>query len=307
MNKLIYILIVNYNNYKDTIDCLMSLENINYDNYKIIIVDNSSTNNSINEIRKFINNFNNNNIILLKSRKNYGFAGGNNIGIKYALDHGADYILLLNDDTTVEPNFISNMLKTAEEDLSIGIVGCKIKYYQNKNLLWYTGGKINWFKFIGNNEGIKSFDNGNYNEKKEITFATGCCMLIKRQVFEKVGLLPVEYFMYFEDVDFCVKVQDAGYKIVYEPSAVIYHKVGISSGGEESPFAIKWMTRNRIYFMNKYKYKVSKFNFNISKLYFYSTRYIRILQFFLKGDKKRAHAIIEGIKEGKIIIKERGL
>lgn len=301
MNKLIYIILVNFNNYNDTIKCLQSLQNINYKNFKILIVDNGSKNNSIEEISTYITD----NVIVLKSKENHGFAGGNNIGIKYALENGADYILLLNNDTEVEVNFLSNMLKTAEENENIGLVGCKIKYYNNKKLLWYAGGEIDWFKFIGSNTGIKNYDNKMIDKKKEITFVTGCCMLIKREVVEKVGMLPDEYFMYFEDVDFCVRVKEAGYKIIYEPTAVIYHKVGLSGGGEESPFSIKWCTRNRIYFMNKYKHKVSKINFILSKLFFYTTRYIRIIQFYLKGDKKRANAIIEGLKEGRKIVKER--
>ncbi|HEY8362340.1 MAG TPA: glycosyltransferase family 2 protein, partial [Tissierellaceae bacterium] len=210
-----------------------------------------------------------------------------------------DYILLLNNDTEVERNFLSEMLTTAEEDENIGIVGCKIKYFNDKNLLWYAGGEIKLFKYIGSNEGIKKIDNGFYDQKKEITFVTGCCMLIKRKVFEKLGLLSDECFMYFEDVDFCVRVQEAGFKIIYEPKAVIYHKVGKSGGGEESPFFIKWSTRNRIYFMHKFKYKVNRPQFLISNIFFYTTRLVRIIQYYLKGDKKRAIAIIQGIKEGR--------
>lgn len=301
MNKQTHIILVNYNGYKDTIECIKSLKNLKYNNYKIIIVDNASSDNSINELNHYVFK----NIILLKSDKNLGFSGGNNIGIKYALDNGADYIMLLNNDTEVEPNFLENMIEVAESDKSIGIVGCKIKYYDNKNLLWYAGGQVNWFKFIGEHFGMREEDNGQYDKFKEISFMTGCCMLIKREVIEKVGMLPDEYFMYFEDVDFCVKVQEAGYKIVYEPKAVIYHKVGISGGGEESPFSIKWCTRNRIYFMNKYKYKVTKAKLVLSKLFFYTTRVIRVVQYYFKGDKNRAIAIIEGIKEGRKLIKER--
>ena len=303
MNKQTHIILVNYNGYKDTIECIKSLKNLKYNNYKIIIVDNASSDNSINELNKYVGD----NLLLLKSNENLGFSGGNNIGIKYALENDADYVMLLNNDTEVEPNFLEYMINAAESDKSIGIVGCKIKYYDNKNLLWYAGGQVNWFKFIGEHFGMREEDNGQYDKFKKISFMTGCCMLIKREVIEKVGMLPDEYFMYFEDVDFCVKVQEAGYKIVYEPKAVIYHKVGISGGGEESPFSIKWCTRNRIYFMNKYSYKVSKGKFILSNLFFYTTRFIRIIQYYLKSDKKRANAIIEGIKEGRKFVKEREL
>jgi hypothetical protein len=302
MNKKIYIILVNYNSYQDTIECIESLKQINFDSYKIIIVDNASTDESVNKLINYADD----RLVLLRSNKNLGFSGGNNIGIKYALDDGADYVLLLNNDTIVEPDFLQNMVETAENDKEIGIVGCKIKYNGDRNLLWFAGGQVNWFKFLGEHFGKRELDDGKYDKLIEVSFVTGCCMLIKREVIEKVGMLPDEYFMYFEDVDFCVRVQEAGFKIIYEPKAVIYHKIGISSGGEESPFSIKWSTRNRIYFMHKFKYRVSRPQFLISNIFFYTTRLVRVIQYYLKGDKKRAIAIIEGIKEGRnMIIKGR--
>ena len=291
---LVYIILVNYNGYKDTIECVNSLKGINYSNYKIVIVDNASTNNSLEILKQTLNN-----CIIIESKKNLGFAGGNNLGIKYALKSNADYVLLLNNDTLEEPNFLNNMINSFNKDEKIGLVGCKIMYYPEKDKIWYGGGYINWFKFIGIHCGMKQIDKGQCDTEKEIDFMTGCCMLIKREVFEKVGLLSEEYFMYFEDVDFCVKVKDAGYKIWYNPEAAIYHKVGFSSGGEESTFSIKWGTRNRLLFMNKYKNKVSKVSFALSKMFFYSTRMIRYIQYKFQGREDKARAIIEGIKYGR--------
>jgi GT2 family glycosyltransferase len=138
-------------------------------------------------------------------------------------------------------------------------------------------------------------DEGQCDNQREIDFMTGCCMLIKKEVFQKVGLLSEDYFMYFEDVDFCVKIKNFGYKILYNPKAMIYHKVGFSSGGEESPFSIEWCTRNRLLFMNKYKNNVSRFRFMLSKMFFYSTRYIRFFEYSLKREKNKARAILKGI------------
>lgn len=293
MNKRVFIIVVNYNNYNDTIECVESLKDIDYENYQIIIIDNGSQNDSYDELKKKLPN-----CLIMRSDKNLGFAGGNNLGIKYALTNGADYILLLNNDTIVEKDFLTYMVKAAEEDEKIGIVGGKINYYDKKDCIWFAGGKIDWLKFRVEHIGQREIDRGQYDKRCEITFMTGCCMLIKRKVFEKVGLLPEEYFMYFEDVDFCVRASEAGFKIIYEPKAKIYHKVGFSSGGEESPFALRWNNRNRILFMKKYKYNVKKWSFIFTILFFIVTRCIRIIQFAIEGDIARAVAIIKGIKEG---------
>ena len=288
---LVYIILINYNGYKDTIECIKSLREIHYKNYKIIIVDNASTNNSISYLNQSLED-----CIIIESKDNLGFAGGNNLGIEYALNNEADYIMLLNNDTVVEAHFLENMLNKFTEGNKVGIVGCKIMYFPKNNIIWYGGGYIDWFKFIGEHYGMREIDKGQCDEEKEIDFMTGCCMLIKKEVFQKTGFLSKDYFMYFEDVDFCVKVRDAGYKILYNPKAIIYHKVGLSSGGEESPFAIKWGTRNRLIFMRKYMSKVPKFNYMLSNIFFYITRIIRYIQYILKKDNQRAISIIDGIK-----------
>lgn len=289
--KQVYIILINYNNYKDTIQCVASLRKINYNSYTIVIVDNSSMDDSAAHLKSELKD-----CILIESKKNLGFAGGNNIGMKYALKKGADFILLLNNDTLVEKNFLSNMVAAFSKGKDIGIVGCKIMYYPQTNKIWFGGGKIDWFKFIGIHFGMRENDTGQVDLEKEIDFMTGCCMLIKREVVEKVGGLPEEYFMYFEDVDYCVKVKEGGYKIWYNPKAVIYHKIGLSSGGEESPFAIKWCTRNRLIFMSKYKFKVNKIKANLSKKFFYMSRVIKYLQYSLKGESEKSKSILAGIK-----------
>lgn len=301
---LVYIILINYNGYKDTIECIQSLEKISYKNFEIVVVDNASTNDSIIYIKKSCEELLKK-CTIIESKSNLGFSGGNNLAIEYAIKNKAEYVLLLNNDTLVEPNFLDEMLNSFHKDEKIGIVGCKIMYYPQKNIIWYAGGKIDWFKFIVVHFGIGDIDKEQFNKEKEMDFMTGCCMLIKTEVFKKVGLLSNEYFMYFEDVDYCVKVRQANYKIWYNPKAVIYHKVGLSSGGEESSFSIKWNTRNRIIFMNKYRNKVKAFNLIISKMFFYSTRIIRYLQYIYIGEKVKSKAILEGIKEAWTVIKNK--
>lgn len=300
-SPLVYIILLNYNGYKDTIECCDSLSKITYDNYKIIIVDNNSTNDSEKILRERLNACH-----IMQTGKNLGFAGGNNYGIKYALEQKADYILLLNNDTIVESDFLDTMINAFCNNPNVGIVGCKINYFKEKNVIWYGGGNVNWFKFVGVHEHEKERDDEKIeNVQREVTFISGCTMLIKNEVFDKVGLLPEEYFMYMEDLDFCILVKDKGYKLIYEPKALIYHNVSLSTGGEYSPFSIQWGTRNRIIFMDKYKYKVSKAGYLSSILFFYSTRLMKLLGYLINGNKVKAKALMNGLKEGKNFLKNK--
>ncbi|MGG7153676.1 glycosyltransferase, partial [Clostridium neonatale] len=179
------------------------------------------------------------------NKENNGFAAGNNIGIKYALKNNSDYILLLNNDTIITENSIEKLIECLESDKSIGIVSSRIMYYDKPYKIWFSGGKIDWFKYICVHDSMNmEFTNNNGNIKTE--FISGCSMMIRKDVVNKVGLLPEEYFMYYEDVDYCKMVMDSGYKLMVCTESIIYHKVSASSGGEESAFSIKWSTRNRL-------------------------------------------------------------
>lgn len=293
MSPLVYIVIVNYNNYYDTIECIRSLDKINYDCYRIVIVDNDSTNDSERILRKAFPTYK-----VIQTGVNLGFAGGSNIGIKEALASGAEYILLLNNDTIVEKDFLDKMIECFERNPKAGVVGGKILNYYNKDNIEYAGGHINFFKFISVHDDFRKVD-----IDREVGFITGCLMLIKSETINHVGFLYEDYFMYYEDTDFCTRVAKAGYKMMYTPEAVIYHKVSRASGGNESAFSIKWNIRNRLIFMNKYKHEVGTANFFISCLYFYITRLARYFFYLMKKDNERANAVIEGINEGRKYIR----
>lgn len=293
MNKKVSIILLNYNGYKDTIEAVESLEKIDYDNYEIIVVDNESTDASYEILKEKLDK----NHILLKSGKNGGFAYGNNVGIKYALEGGAKYLLLINNDTAVEPDFLKRLIQTIEEEENIGLATGLILNYYNKEKVWYAGGEINWDKFygfhLGEGKNIKDIS----LEEKTISFATGCLMLIKADVLKEIGFLPEEYFMYYEDVDFCAKLQKGGYKIRYNPKVVIYHKISAASGEEESSFAVEWNTRNRLRFMKKYKAEVAKTKYYKGLIYFYATRIIKIISYLLNKRKDKAGALIKGLSK----------
>lgn len=260
MNRLIQskepsvaIILLNYCNYKDTIACVKTLKKINYTNYLILIVDNHSPNESL----KKLSALKDSGICIIDSGKNGGFAYGNNIGIRYALNIGMEYVLLLNNDTLVEPNFLSELITQGVQQAKGDIITCRIMYDFDKNKVWYAGGEIDW-----NNLRAKhySFDgSANLSDNlKEVTFISGCCMLISRTCIDKVGMLPEEYFMYYEDMDYCQHAKEEGAKLVYVPSSVIYHCVSAASGGSNSPFVIEWNNRARRKFYKKYKNNIEK-------------------------------------------------
>lgn len=294
-NKKIFIILLNYNSYKDTLECVDSIEKKEKNiNYEIIVVDNNSSDGSIKELS------NDNRFIFIETNENGGFAKGNNVGIKYAMEHDADYIMLLNNDTIIENNSISKLVEKLQEDDELGIIGSRIMYYSNPDIINYCGGHINWFKVSTNHENYKKIFIADEENFKYTEFITGCCMLIKREVIQKIGLLPEEYFMYYEDMDFCIKAKEADYKLGILTDSVIYHKVSISSGGENSAFSIKWGNRNRLIIMDKY----SKYTKGIlSKIIYYSTRILLWIKYIIIGEKKKAQAIIDGIVEGKRYLK----
>ena len=173
---------------------------------------------------------------IIANSENLRFAGGNNVGIKYALERNADYVLLLNNDTEVAPDFLPELVRAAENDKSIGIAGPKIYYYEGNKMIWFAGGKVEFWKGWISHIGIREPDYGQYDFAREVDYITGCCMLVKREVIEKIGKLDESFFIYGEDADWSLRASRAGYSLVYVPSSIIWHKVSASSGGNLSWF-----------------------------------------------------------------------
>lgn len=288
------IVIVNYNNYLDTIECLESLKSIDYKNYSVFLVDNGSQNESVKYLSKYITTFPKE-VFLLTTEKNLGFAGGCNLAIKKALELKYDYILLLNNDTIVEKDFLSKMISLSESRSDIGIVGCKIRYYNDKQKIWYAGGYISWFRFSGVHIGINEIDRGQYDKMKDVTFITGCCMLIKNEVLSRVGLLCEDFFLYNEDLDYCVRVMDHGYRLVYCPDSIVYHKVGQASGGEKSPFSIKCFVKSKKIFFKKNRRRVSFVRYYISYSLWFVFTFVKGVFAFFTGKVMVGRAYMEGL------------
>lgn len=269
----VFIILIYYKGKKDTIECLNSITKIDHQGFDLntVLVDNNP------EERIKINekDFNSIKLNVVKSSKNSGFSGGNNIGIKEALENKADYVLLLNNDTIVKDDFLTKLINFAESKKDAGIIAPKIYFakgyefhksrYKEKELgkvIWYAGGVMDWENVIGHHKGVDDVDAGQFNEKEETEFASGCCMLIKNEVFEKVGLLDEKYFLYYEDSDFSVKAKKNDFKIYFQPESIIWHKNAGSTGGSGSGIQDYYITRNRLLFGNRYAPMRSKIALN---------------------------------------------
>jgi hypothetical protein len=220
----IAMIVLNWNRREDTIECLQSLTGLDYLNCEFVVVDNGSTDGSVEAIQSAFPS-----IQLLINTENLGFAGGNNVGIRHALGGEADYIFLLNNDTVVDPALLDELVTTAEADPRIGLVGPKIYYYDQPDKLWYAGAREQWLRRIPATVGLDELDQGQYDQVRETAFIYGTAMLIHRRVLEDIGLFDERFFAYHEDADFCMRARQAGYRCVYNPRGVIWHKVSAAT------------------------------------------------------------------------------
>lgn len=256
------VIVVNWNRGKDTVECLKSLSRVSTFGFELttVVVDNGSTDDSL-ELLSKITNFT---FRLISLKENTGFVGGNNIGIKAALEDGADYVLLLNNDTLVDRGLIKELVKFAQKDRDGGVFVPKIyfapgfEFHKDRypkslqgRVIWYAGGLIDWNNVYGSNFGVDDVDRGQFDEVKETDFATGCALFTGRKVLEKIGYLNDKYFAYLEDVEFCLRAKKAGFKVIYVPTAYLWHKVAQSSG-IGSGLNDYFLTRNRLDFGLKY-------------------------------------------------------
>jgi GT2 family glycosyltransferase len=266
---LISVVILNWNRKKDTLNCLESLQKAKCEfELEIIVVDNASSDGSVSEIKKFFRQRSKRGKIfrgeIIKNKENLGFCKGNNIGIDHALNHGADFVLLLNNDTFVEKDFLVNLIGTAFKHPKGGVFSPKIYFapgyefkkeiYKDKDVgkvIWYAGGDLDWKNVYGTNCGVDNVDHGQFDKVKQTDFATGACMLLRKEVLRDVGSLDKKYFMYFEDADLSIRAKRKGWGVIFVPDAKIWHKVSQSSG-IGGPLNDYFITRNRLLFGIRY-------------------------------------------------------
>lgn len=286
------VILLNYNSEDDTALCLTSLAQIRTKHHVTIVVVDNSPHKSASLAKKAENG----EIVYLKQETNTGFTGGNNAGIKYACQHGADYMLLLNNDTIVSEGLIDSLVKTSRHCQDRALVSPKIffapgyefhtdRYSKSERgrVIWYAGGLIDWANVYASHRGVDEVDAGQYDKTTETAFISGCCMLIPRTVIDTVGVFDDSYFLYYEDADYCMRVQKHGYKIIYEPSAVLWHKNAQSSGSSGSSLHVYYQTRNRLLFGMRYaplRSKIALIRESIRQVIYDQTRRSAITDFY---------------------------
>lgn len=228
-----------------------------------LVVDNGSTDGTEKALKDF--SLENMGYGFIQAGENLGFAGGNNVGIKNALERGADYIILMNNDLILPQDLLIKLVGYMEENTDTGVTSPKMYFakgyefhkdrYKSEDLgkvIWYAGGVIDRNNAYSEHRGVDEVDRGQYDKIEETDYANGACIMVRRKVFKKIGLLDPSLFLYWEDADFSQRAKNAGFKIVYFPGTHLWHKVSSSTGGSGSPTNDYFLTRNRVYFANKH-------------------------------------------------------
>jgi GT2 family glycosyltransferase len=243
----VYVIVLNWNNYADTRKCLASLLAATYPALRIILVDNGSTDQSSHRLQADFPT-----LQCIFNAQNLGFSKGCNVGIRAALaDVDCAYVLLLNNDAEVEPQFMEAAIEVAGADDRTGLVGGKILHAPESRIIGYAGGDISRWRGRLIIHGFNEWDHGQYDQPGEVGFVTGAFMLISRPVLEKVGLLPEEYFFGTEEQDYSFNVRRAGFKLYYAPGSVAYHVSGGSHWNWDPKFVYNGY-RNKLIFQEKY-------------------------------------------------------
>ncbi|MCX6793698.1 MAG: glycosyltransferase family 2 protein [Candidatus Gottesmanbacteria bacterium] len=286
----VFVIIVNWKGKKDTEICLSSLAKIEKGNvdFRVIVVDNGSADDSVASIRKKYPR-----VIVLPTGRNLGFTGGNNVGITFARQYQADFVWLLNNDTFVDAHVLD--ILSAFADPRVGICGSKIYFapghefhagrYTRKELgkvFWYAGGLVDWDNMYASHRGVDEVDRGQFDAEEETPFVTGCSMMVRRSVFDRIGMLDDRYYLYLEDLDFCLRAKKAGFTLHYVPASVLWHVNAGSSARPGNPLQQYYITRNRLLLGFRYSSIRTKF-----------ALFREAIRFLLTGSAVRRKAVMD--------------
>lgn len=274
------IIILNWNNYKDTAECLRSLTNLSYPNFEVVIVDNGSSDSSPQQLQR---EFPQHNYIL--SEVNLGFAGGNNLGIKSALENESVYTLLLNNDTIILEDFLSKLVSVGESSPKVGILGPRVVCTSKPDNLAHGAGFVSMKlgRLVTKDQSLVT----------ECDFVTGACMLVKNTVFQNIGLLDRSYFLYWEDTDICARARKEGFAVIYDPTVRISHKVSKTTRSlEKNNAKLYYFSRNRILFVKNHgNYLDCLILFFISFISFLKSTLRRLVQYSRKREVRASNII----------------
>jgi GT2 family glycosyltransferase len=286
MKPLVYVIVLNWNAWEDTIECLSSLQKLDYPNYVTVVVDNGSTDGSEDRIREARPS-----ITILQTGENLGFTGGNNVGIRYALERGAEYVWLLNNDTVVDPKALGSLVEEALSDTRIGIVGSKIYYYEPPDMIWFAGGILNPLTGRNAHRGEGERDVGQYDSARDVDYIVGCSLLARKEMVNRIGLLDPNFFIYFEDLDWATRAKRDGWRVRYQPESKVWHKESQAFGGARSPGFRFHFSRGSILYARKHRSPTL-----IALLLQVALR--QVLSSLLRRNFAAARASIRGAKRG---------
>lgn len=285
----IFAIIVNYNGWKDTYECVDSLRNLNLTHLNIVVVDNKSIDGESIEMLNMKKKAGE--IELILSPVNGGFSHGNNIGIRYALKNEADYIILINNDTIVADDFISPLIEILNRNQNCGAISPRINFYYDKNKIWYDGGTFN--KLICRARHYR-FEEYQTTSKGCLStnFITGCCIILPAKVINDVGLFDERFFLYGEDTEYSLRLKKAGYELAWDADYVLYHKVS-SSTGRFSKRTQYYQIRNNLIIGNMYQ---NMFERLVTRCY---DKFFYFYKVLFKGyDYKIVRRAIDDFKKG---------
>jgi GT2 family glycosyltransferase len=288
------IIILNWNSYEVTLDCLLSLRKMDYRNFEVVLVDNGSVDSSADKLVESVPE-----IRVIKNGTNLGFAGGSNIGMRDALGRGADYVLLLNNDTVVARDFLSQLVRVGESDDKIGVLNPKMYFFDRPDRLNYAGGVHKRFRLFPKIVGLRERDHGQYDQMREVSFLSGCAMLIKARVVRQIGLFEEVYFHFYEDIEWSLRALKAGFKGVYVPKSVIWHKEHyVTDKNQRNGFIEFYLARNNIIFARKH---VPLRDWPCKMPFFCAWMIYRTLVFAARFDWQKVSSLYKGFWAGCVI------
>lgn len=238
-------IILNTNRREDTLACLASLLNNTYENHKAIVLDNASTDGSVKAIQDAFPS-----VEILNLTENRGYAGNNNVGIKAALSQQADWVFVLNEDTTLDPTCIAKLIEIGESDPKIGVLGPMVYHYDEPDVIQSAGGQFSRYLEASHIAQNKS-DQGQFYEPHQVGWISGCAILVRQEVIEQLGMLDERFFYYWEETEWCLRAGRHGWKIVHVPQAKLWHK-GVQRDYRPKPSVTYYSTRNRFLMLAKH-------------------------------------------------------
>ncbi len=246
IEPLVISVILNTNRRDDTLACLESIKAQSYRNHKVLVLDNASSDSSVEAICAHFPD-----VEILELKHNHGYAGNNNVGIRAALERGADWVFVLNEDTILDQDCIAQLIASSEQDHSAGIVGPMVYHYDEPTVIQSAGGKLDRYweaRHIGQNES----DQQQFPNTRYVDWVSGCAILVRRAVIEQVGMLDERFFYYWEETEWCIRTKRAGWHIVHVPQAKLWHK-GVQRDYQPKPSVAYYNTRNKLLMMKKHQ------------------------------------------------------